>query len=278
MRHRRTAAAVLLSLGWMLLSGCSTQGGPPSTVAGAPADLAYDELFDEPIEPAINDPFESMNRRIFKANRQFDRYLVNPISRAYSFAVPRVARRAIRRVFVNLNSPAILINDLLQLAPLRASITGARFVINSTVGVGGLWDAARRLGLEGHHSDFGITLAKYGVGSGPYLVLPLLGPTTARDAFGDVVDLAFLPQTWFIGPTTWVFAAYQGSEGFTLRDLHADALRALEEASVDFYVAMRFAYLSNRVAEINNVIEATGPPSEAEHEPLAGPEPQLATD
>ncbi len=253
MRHRLATTTALLLAALMLGPGCASQQGPPGTVAGTPADLEYDELFDDPIEPEINDPFEAVNRRIFNGNRRFDRYLVNPISEAYAFVVPKVARRAIRRVFVNLNSPAVLVNDLLQLSPKRASVTGARFVINSTVGVAGLWDAADRIGLEGHHTDFGITLAKYGVGSGPYLVLPLLGPTTARDAFGDLVDLAFLPQTWFIGPTTWVFAAYQGSDGFTLRDLHSEALKALEESSVDFYVAMRFAYLSNRANEINTV-------------------------
>ena len=167
-----------------------------------------------------------------------------------AFAVPDMARRAIRRVFVNLNSPAVFVNDLLQLAPRRAGETGARFVINTTVGIVGLWDAAARMGIEGHQTDFGLTLAKYGVESGPYLVLPLVGPSTARDAFGDLVDILMLPQTWFLGPTTWVFVAYQGGDGFTLRDVHRGALEALEESSVDFYVAMRFAYLTNREAEV----------------------------
>ena len=133
-------------------------------------------------------------------------------------------------------------------------------MINSTVGLVGLWDAAARVGLEGHHTDFGITLAKYGVGSGPYLVLPIVGPTTARDAFGDLVDILLLPQTWFFGPTTWVFAAFQGGDGFTLHDVHRDALEALEESSVDFYVAMRFAYLSNRAAEIHSMNGSSNEP------------------
>jgi len=273
-RHRLTFGLALVGLALLLAPGCASRTGPsgpdpaaptaeaPSEPADAPAaGLAYDPLFDEPPESEVEDPLESSNRVVFSGNQNFDRYVIDPISRAYAFVVPDVARRAIRRVFVNLNSPAVFVNDLLQLAPRRASVTGARFVINTTVGVVGLWDAAERFGLEGHHTDFGITLAKYGVDSGPYLVMPLVGPTTARDAFGDLVDILLLPQTWFLGPTTWVFAAYQGGDGFTLRDIHRDALEALEESSVDFYVAMRFAYLTNRAAEVEAVI---GPREEAE--------------
>jgi len=258
LRRRWSIGLALLGVVALLGSGCATQGGPSGAVAGVPPELEYDDLFDEPLEAdEVDDPFEETNRAIFAGNRGFDRYVIEPVSRAYAFVVPDLARRAIRRVFVNLNSPAVFVNDLLQLAPRRAGTTGARFVINTTVGVAGLWDAAERLGLEGHHTDFGITLAKYGVDSGPYLVMPLVGPTTARDAFGDLVDILLLPQTWFLGPTTWVFAAYEGADGFTLRDVHRDALEALEESSVDFYVAMRFAYLTNRAAEIRAM---TSPP------------------
>lgn len=259
MRHRLATIVALLSLSLALAPGCASQNGPATTVAGATADFEHDDLFDEPEEEEVYDPLEPLNRHLFRANRGFDRVVVNPISRAYAFVVPKVARRAIRRVFVNLNSPAVLVNHLLQLSPKQAGVTGARFVVNSTVGIAGLFDAAERIGLEGQHTDFGITLAKYGVDSGPYMVLPLIGPTTARDAFGDLVDLLMLPQTWFIGPTTWVFVAYQGSDGFTLRDVHGEALRALEESSVDFYVAMRFAYLNNRAVEIQNIV---GPKAE----------------
>jgi len=264
----------LVGLVALLGAGCASRGGPsPATASATSPDLEYDELFDDPIDADIEDPFEPTNRAIFAGNRNIDRFVIDPIARAYAFAVPDVARRAIRRVFVNLNSPAVFVNDLLQLAPRRAGSTGARFVINTTVGLVGLWDAAAKLGLEGHKTDFGITLAKYGVDSGPYIVLPLVGPTTARDAFGDLVDILLLPQTWFLGPVTWVFVAYQGSDGFTLRDVHRDALKALEEASVDFYVAMRFAYLTNRSAEIQAALAAT----RARPEPEAPPEPGEGT-
>ncbi len=262
--HALRARLALLLLGAVLcapgLVGCASQQGPSHA---AVADPDYDELFDDPIEPEIYDPFETTNRRVFKMNRGMDKVLIDPISRAYAFAVPSSARRAIRRAFVNLNSPAVFVNDLLQFEPKRAGVTGARFVINSTFGVAGLFDAAERVGLEGHHTDFGITLAKLGIGNGPYLVLPIVGPTTARDAFGDLVDLFLLPQTYFLGPTTWAFATYQGGDGFTLRDMHRDALLALEESSVDFYVAMRYAYLTNRAAEIQAEEDEVPPPSDA---------------
>ena len=264
MRHRLLPGLALLGLAVLLTQGCASQTGPPSTVAGTPAALEYDELFDEPADEDIQDPYERTNRSVFAGNSNLDRFVIEPIARAYSFAVPGVARRAIRRAFVNLNSPSIFVNDLLQLSPKRAGVTGSRFVINSTVGVAGLWDAAARMGIEGHHTDFGITLAKYGVDSGPYLVMPLVGPTTAPDAFGDLVDILMLPQTWFLGPTTWVFVAYQGGDGFTLRDVHRDALVALEETSVDFYVAMRFAYLTNRAAEIHTMNGEAKKPVEAD--------------
>jgi phospholipid-binding lipoprotein MlaA len=271
LRRRLPLGLALLGLASLLGTGCATRGGPAEAepVANAAPALEYDELFDEPVEPRFEDPLENTNRAIFAGNRSFDRYVVDPIARAYAFAVPDMARRAIRRVFVNLNSPAVFVNDLLQLAPRRAGETGARFVINTTVGLVGLWDAAARLGIDGHQTDFGLTLAKYGVESGPYLVLPLVGPSTARDAFGDLVDILMLPQTWFLGPTTWVFVAYQGGDGFTLRDVHRDALRALEESSVDFYVAMRFAYLTNREAEVAATIGPTGSGAKDAETPVA---------
>jgi len=262
LRQRLTLGLAILCLGATLTAGCAAPSGPTGLRTGAPVEPEYDALFDEPVEPETDDPFENTNRTIFAGNRRLDRFVISPIARAYAFAVPHAARQAIRRVFVNLNSPAVLVNDLLQLEPGRAGRTGARFLINTTVGLAGLWDPARRIGIPGHHTDFGITLAKYGVASGPYLVLPVIGPTMARDAVGDIVDIMMLPQTWFLGPTTWVFIAYQGGDGFTLRDIHRDALAALEESSVDFYIAMRFAYLSNRAAEIQAMNLHPAPPSE----------------
>ena len=153
---------------------------------------------------------------------------------------------------LNLETPALFANDVLQLAPVDATVTVTRFAINTTVGLAGLFDPAERMGLERHHTDFGQTLALYGVPSGPYLVLPVLGPTTVRDGSGYVVDFLFQPTTYVLpGLTLFIYASiHQGSAGIAALDAHADQLHALEASSVDFYAALRSAYYQDRVAAI----------------------------
>jgi len=177
---------------------------------------------------------------------------MDPITRAYTFAVPAPARRSIRRAFANLNSPSIFANDALQLRPLDAGVTAARFVVNTTAGVVGLFDVAERIGLEGHHADFGQTLALAGVPSGPYLVLPVFGPTTARDGVGTLVDFVFEPTTYILAPgAQLVFTSIlRTGTGFSTWETQSDALHALQASSIDFYAALRNAYFQNRVAEI----------------------------
>jgi phospholipid-binding lipoprotein MlaA len=120
------------------------------------------------------------------------------------------------------------------------------------VGLAGLFDPAEKLGLERHHTDFGQTMAVYGVPSGPYIVLPLLGPTTVRDGSGYVVDFLFQPTTYILpGLTLVIFASiHQGSTGLAAREAHANQLQALEASSVDFYSALRSAYYQDRTAAI----------------------------
>src|SRR5690606_5819463 len=126
-------------------------------------------------------------------NVEVDRLILEPVTDAYAVAVPDPARRTVRRVFSNLNSPAVIVNDLLQ-GELDAFATAvARFTVNTTIGLGGLFDPATSMGLEEHRSDFGQTLAVAGIASGPFLVLPVFGPTTVRDGVGTVVDFFFRP-------------------------------------------------------------------------------------
>lgn len=202
------------------------------------ADLALEEP----------DPYEDFNRTLFGFNQRADRLVIEPIARAYGWVMPDVAERAVLRFFANLNSPSILVNDLLQLECRRAGVTLTRFVVNTTVGVGGLLDVADSLGLEGHHADFGQTLAVAGVPSGPYLVLPMAGPSTARDAFGSVVDLAFRPHTYFLGPTVVLLVG--GGSGIVTREAYHDELEALRESSVDFYATMRNIYFQRRAEQL----------------------------
>jgi len=215
-------------------------------------DSEYDELFDEEFgsgERAVpNDPFEGTNRALLTFNRGLSRRVFDPMIRGYRFAVPKPARRAVRRVFLNLKAPSTLVNDLLQFRFEDAAQVFGRFVLNTTIGFGGIFDVAIEARWEHHESDFGQTLGRVGVGAGPYLVLPVFGPNTIRDGFGGVVDLFFQPLTYLVGlaPNIMIGA----SSGFTNLDAHDAALKALEESSVDYYAALRSAYLQSRAAHV----------------------------
>lgn len=218
-------------------------------------DAEFAAEFEEELEaqPAsFPDPLEPMNRAMLSFNQGLDRWIFSPITTGYRFVVPKPVRQSLVRFLVNLDSPVVLANDLLQREWRDAGTTVGRFGINTTVGLAGFFDPATSFGLEGHNSDFGQTLAIEGVPSGAYIVLPGLGPTTVRDGFGDVVDLMFRPLTFVLGPgnTLLYSSIYGGSMGLVFMDAHADELRMLEESSVDFYAALRNAYYQNRTAEI----------------------------
>ena len=209
----------------------------------APGDATLDALSAE-LDTAQPDPFERMNREVCRFNRGVDTVLLDPVTRAYAFVVPPFARQSVRNVFANLNTPAALVNDLLQLEGKDAFVTVARFVINSTMGMGGLFDAASSMGLESHRADFSETLAFTGVPRGPYLVLPLVGPSTVRDVFGSLVDLAMAPQVYAL--PLLGFALVTGSQGMTEREEHFEGMEALRESSIDYYASLRSAYLESR--------------------------------
>ncbi len=139
----------------------------------------------------IDDPFEPINRAMYSFNAQLDRRLLLPVIGAYEHVVPKFVRRGVTNFFDNLDDIRTGINQLLQLRPKRALQTGGRFLTNSTLGVAGLWDPASRFDMPKYDEDFGQTLGRYGVTAGPYLVLPLFGPSGVRDAAGRVVDAGF---------------------------------------------------------------------------------------
>jgi phospholipid-binding lipoprotein MlaA len=247
----RAAIAVALLSAWSFFA-------LPATVAGAWTELGpiaadTDWLFEDDLpDPADRDPLEFFNRGVFGFNEVVYTWLVNPFASAYEFAMPGPGRRAVRRFFSNLSEPVTLVNDLLQLKPVRAGSTGARFLINTTAGVGGLFDPATAWGLEGHTSDFGETLAVYRVGSGPYIIIPMMGPSTVRDAFGELVDGVMRPDTWLLSPGARLVVA--ATDGFTSYEIERERLDALRRTSVDFYAALRSAYLMDRDARIQTVL------------------------
>lgn len=244
---------------WLLLS---------HPAAGA---TAADPLFDDPVTApttALSDPLEPANRVVLSVNRQFDRWLFAPVTRVYAFLVPTPARQAVRRFLSNLDAPAVFVNDLLQLEPLDAGVTALRFAVNSSVGIGGLFDPASHIGLDKHVSDFGQTMALCGIPSGPYLIFPVVGPTTVRDGTGYVVDLLLRPTTYLfvlapptalVSVTSMSVGIDQGTTGIVAREEHAAELAALEASAMDYYAALRSAWEQNRAAELKARGEERGP-------------------
>jgi phospholipid-binding lipoprotein MlaA len=229
-------------------------GEDAERIDAQPAEDASEEwseddwLFDEGPDPAERDDIEGSNRAVFGFNEGFYRYLANPIQRGFEWLVPDAGRRAIYRFFENLDHPVIFVNDVLQLAPLDATKTASRFVLNTTVGLLGLFDVAKPLGIPVHHTDFGETLAVFGTPAGSYVVIPILGPSTARDTFGELVDGLLHPTVWFASPAQQV--VIRTSSGISFYDVERERLDALRSTSVDFYAAIRGAYLMDRDAKV----------------------------
>jgi phospholipid-binding lipoprotein MlaA len=226
----------------------------------------YDPLYDEEdagtAAEGVHDPLEPVNRALFRFNRGLDIVLFDPITKGYRLLVPAPARRSIERAFVNLNSPVVFANLVMQGRGRDAAIAVGRFVANTTLGVAGLFDYANDvIGWHRTDADFGQTLGVYGVTSGPYLVLPVFGPSTLRDACGSAADLAMNPLTYWFAPLQlqWTLL-FGGSQGLSHYEANADALDALRDASVDFYAALRSAYTQSREGAVKEAREARTAP------------------
>lgn len=247
MIRRRISTPVTVVLAVLFIALLPTGAGAWAEPGPIPADT--DWLFEEDApDPADRDPLEPMNRGIFTFNEFVYAWLLDPVATAYEFVVPDPGRRAVRRFFANLGEPVTFVNDLLQLEPKRAGKTGARFLINSTAGVVGIFDPAGAWGIDGHTSDFGETLGVYRVGSGPYLIIPVMGPSTLRDALGEIVDGVLRPDTWLLTPASQLIIVASG--GIATYEGEREQIEALRATSVDFYAALRSAYLMDRDARI----------------------------
>jgi phospholipid-binding lipoprotein MlaA len=224
-------------------------GGQDADAASEEPDPLFDDDFFDLDAPGVYDPFETGNRAIFGFNQQVDRFVWTPITDGYRFLVPEPARRGVRRFFGNLNTPVFVVNHILQLRFLNAGETLGAFVFNSTFGLAGFLDAAGRVGLDRMPADFGQTLALVGVGAGPYLVIPFIGPSTVRDGFGSLVDRMFHPFTYVLGLYPQLMLG--GGVGVSRLEAAADKLEALEESAVDFYAVLRSAYWQAREESID---------------------------
>jgi len=217
-----------------VLSGCAS--APPS-----------------PEALAANDPYEQTNRDTLKLNGKIDKYFVVPTVAVYFILVPEGGRRRVHNFLGNLSLPTIFVNDMLQGELSRAGKSIWRLTINSTLGLGGFFDPASKIGIPGHGEDFGQTLAVWGAGEGPYLVLPFFGPSNPRDATGLAVDalidptnqIGFKQHIWWSG----------GREYFTLLDLKGQTyqtIQGIQRSSVDYYSSLRSLYRQLRNDQIRN--------------------------
>jgi phospholipid-binding lipoprotein MlaA len=223
--------------------------------AGATRDATVTDDLD-----AERDPAEPVNRAIFKANVAADHAVMKPVAQAYSDHVPEGVQKGIHNVVQNLKEPAVAVNDALQGNVKHAWESVQRLAVNSTAGVGGIFDVAEKMGIPGHKSDFGQTLAVWGVGEGPFVELPLLGPSNARDAVGTVVDMAMNPLTYVGGaPATYAGVATGSANVVDTRAQHLHDLDELERNSLDYYATLRSVYRQHRDAEISAAKEREQP-------------------
>jgi phospholipid-binding lipoprotein MlaA len=244
---------------WLLLSmgsGCATvpEGGRVTVaedVAEDVADADFDEFddFDMPEAPPARDPLRGYNRFMHTCNDKAYTWVLRPVARAYRWVLPKPVRASVQKCANNLGFPVRFINSGLQGNFRGAGVELARFGINSTVGILGLFDpAASACDLRPADEDFGQTLGRYGVGPGWPVVLPLLGPTNLRDAFGMVPDY-FLHPFSTIEPTESSLAVKSLEKGNYI-SLHLDEYEAIREDAFDLYTFMRDAYRQKREAEI----------------------------
>jgi phospholipid-binding lipoprotein MlaA len=204
-------------------------------------------------QEAQRDPWESFNRSMYATHEAVDRAVVEPVARGYRAITPRPLRRGVVNFLRNLRAPVIFANDLLQGEFRRAGTTAARFGINSTIGLVGVLDPATSMGLERHDEDFGQTLAVWGVESGPYIFVPLLGPTTLRDGAGRIIDIAFDPMTWAeFDEIEKVRIARTVVAGVAARELVLETVDDIRRDSVDPYVTVRTSYGLLRESAIQN--------------------------
>ena len=291
---RRCEYGLVLAVLLIMLSGCVTQNGSPSSLAptieqsARPVLLAdanpkalpseapvHDASSEEPLDPFSKpgeegieeyDPWEPLNTKFFEFNRQLDRWVLKPIAKGYNFIVPNVVQVGVSNIFYNSRATPRFLNNMFQGKFTGAGIEVGRFLINTTVGIGGFFDVAQHyFKLTTPEEDTGQTLGFYGVPPGPYLMIPILGPYTVRDLAGYAGDIALNPIYWLILPTmhnidsiptvvsideraaTYAISiGARATEVVNDRSLNLEKFQGVEESTLDLYAAVRNAYLQKR--------------------------------
>jgi len=241
------SAAALVALLTLLMAGCATQPNAKK-------------------DP--RDPFEGFNRASYKFNDALDRAVLKPTAKGYKAVAPQFVETGVSNFFSNLGQPTVIVNDLLQAKFVPALSDTGRFLMNTTLGIGGLFDPATKIGFDKNDEDFGQTLGKWGTPSGPYLMVPFFGPTTVRDGFGSGVDV-------FTSPNHYVErdAIRYSLDGLNLIESRARRLdldQTLQQ-TFDQYGFIRNAYLQQREYQVTDGNVAS---PRFDDEPLEDPEPE----
>ena len=257
-RRLLSASSTALMLSAMLLASCASA---PSGSSDAQDDT--------------NDPYENVNRVIFDVNMSIDKYFFEPVAEGYRWVLPDFARTGISNVLRNLKSPLIMANDLLEGNPQRFGDTFGRFWMNTFLGLGGLIDVGTSAKIPYHDADFGMTLAVWGVGSGPYLVLPLLNSSNPRDGIAYGIES-------YADPISIELRAHDMDEGNYIRlgvglvserANHIEDIDELKRSSLDFYATVRSLYWQSRNADIEAAKSPSNPaqPKSVSYDPGSAP-------
>lgn len=240
--RRRSAARLCLPLALLAaLSACAAR--PPARDAEASAEYRQN-----------NDPFEPANRFFYRVDDTLDTYALRPVAQAYVYVVPQPVRGGVHNVLANLASPVVFADDVLQAKPRRAGDTFMRFLINSSAGGLGIFDVAARVGYPAHAADFGETLALWGVPEGPFLFLPVIGPSNPRDATGFGVDSGldpffYVPRGIYLLTLNWARA---GVGAVDTRSRLLDDVASVKKTALDPYATFRSLYRQHRASQIAN--------------------------
>lgn len=221
MKISRIGLSAFLLASALLLSGCAVNGDR-------------------------RDPIEPLNRGIYQFNEVVDKALIKPVAQGYNELLPQPVRTGVGNFFSNLDDVLVIFNDLLQFKLTQAVSDFSRVLWNTTVGVLGLFDVSSSMGLEKHNEDFGQTLGYWGIADGPYIMLPILGPSSLRDTLGRVVDWQVDPLVQHYNVAERNTASVVKVEDMRARLLKTD--KVLDEAAIDPYVFLRDAYLQRRRA------------------------------
>jgi len=245
--NARPLMAAMLMLG-LSLSGCATQ--PPANDPDAIADFRE-----------TNDPIEPTNRVFYAINNGIDTVLLKPLAQAYRAVLPQTVRTHTHNFLANLGEPVQLFNDMFEAKPRRAGDSLMRLMLNTTIGVGGVFDVATDLGWPDHDSDSGITLALWGIPNGPYLFLPILGPSSPREAAGFGMDYAVNPLSWIGHGQTDTVLGYSKTalSAIDARAAVLDDLDKITSQALDPYATIRSLYRQHRQSQIDSAREDNQP-------------------